>query len=619
MVLEATTRTSSTRSDVGVGTSAAAGPSGSDAGGDDGSAERSSDFAEACFHHAKSKEPTTTDFQHQKDGPGKLDHAQSGLLHLWWGVIQDQLGTLTREIDSLRQANSQMQMRQTEALVQRSEAQAEAANESMAAMARLTQEQETLRAALQAEHEERTNICAAIWEAVRQESEKQSAAFHEEQKAMAARLEQEERTRVSTEEEFAEVARRLAASIESQADDQSTALQVLQAEVHTLRADVATERETWAQRRADIQGKIVQYIEEQRGLLMEERTAREAAERQTAEERADRVASLELLDQKVQVNHASILAEVANLRQDHDTSRKEHQKSLDNLESLVVEQIAQVQLDVAKATGDLQEKLGVLQQSLADPKTELRQVVNDMCAKERDQTKQLLSRAKQILDTDEGLRQRLQTLLASQMVSRTDFTSEIDRLWRAVDKTGNSATRMTSSTRSPCRRSPSVQTPTSSDINPRQPVTPVSGCTGSVAVPASLRSRSGSPSARRVPTTGVLGAASTAQMSARHAASMSVSPSSSVSGSIVPGMTAGPFSHSSSQSQASLQQSLHMTPRALSLPTAMPEPLGVTGALGGIEGPRVPGQALAAPPMHASAMLARPGNHPAPPVSIAHR
>merc|ERR1740133_790132 len=95
-----------------------------DSGGDRDSA--SSVRREApCFR--SSLEALTGDASKGKEGA--IDQTQTGVLNLWWGLIQDQMGTLTREIDALRLANSQIQARQTEALMNRSDPHGERVNE----------------------------------------------------------------------------------------------------------------------------------------------------------------------------------------------------------------------------------------------------------------------------------------------------------------------------------------------------------------------------------------------------------------------------------------------------------------------------------------------------------
>jgi hypothetical protein len=48
------------------------------------------------------------------DIPG--DHSQAHLLQLWWGLVQDQLASSNREIESLRRANSQLEARLTQTI-----------------------------------------------------------------------------------------------------------------------------------------------------------------------------------------------------------------------------------------------------------------------------------------------------------------------------------------------------------------------------------------------------------------------------------------------------------------------------------------------------------------------
>lgn len=64
---------------------------------------------------------------------------------------------------------------------------------------------------------------------------------------------------------------------------------------------------------------------------------------------------------------------------------------------------------------------------------EVQRLVADLCSKERAQAKTLLSRAKQILDSDEALRERLGEVLQCEMVSKPEFLEEIARLWQRVN------------------------------------------------------------------------------------------------------------------------------------------------------------------------------------------
>jgi hypothetical protein len=63
---------------------------------------------------------------------------------------------------------------------------------------------------------------------------------------------------------------------------------------------------------------------------------------------------------------------------------------------------------------------------LAD--SEVRKLVTDICTKEREQAKILLSHAKQILDSDKVLRQRLQGVLQAEMVSKDELRDEMTRM-----------------------------------------------------------------------------------------------------------------------------------------------------------------------------------------------
>lgn len=77
----------------------------------------------------------------------------------------------------------------------------------------------------------------------------------------------------------------------------------------------------------------------------------------------------------------------------------------------------------------LREEFG--QKSFASD-AQLKKLVTDLCAKEREQAKSLLAHAKQILESDEVLRQRLQSVLQCEMVSKEEFLEEIRSLRQAM-------------------------------------------------------------------------------------------------------------------------------------------------------------------------------------------
>lgn len=63
---------------------------------------------------------------------------------------------------------------------------------------------------------------------------------------------------------------------------------------------------------------------------------------------------------------------------------------------------------------------------------EVKRLMGDMCAKEREQVKTLLGHAKNMLDSDEALRAKLEAVLQSEMVTKAEFFNEINRLWQTV-------------------------------------------------------------------------------------------------------------------------------------------------------------------------------------------
>jgi hypothetical protein len=332
--------------------------------------------------------PSTT----STDGREGLDQTEVGVMHLWWGLIQDQLGTLSREIDSLRHSQTQLQARQTEAFMQQAES--ERVADTVARLAKLfeVEKQERiegcekimedliaeqssrtvaqeeyqhslcrLQAALNDEASERQaaqrsqcdQVCQALEtlrEEFRQEMDRQTSHLRHD-------LSREADARLKTNEDFLEHVRKLSASMENDRDSQGTRVTMLQLQLDSLTNEFQAEREDWSQKRGVLQEKIIQSLGQQEELLSKEKLAREAHE-----------ASLE----------ARIDAE----------SRK--------LEA------------------------------------NLKHLLTDTCNREREQTKTLLGKARQILESDEALRERLQSLLGCEMVTRADFTSETARLWQAL-------------------------------------------------------------------------------------------------------------------------------------------------------------------------------------------
>lgn len=332
--------------------------------------------------------PSTTSTE-SKEG---LDQTDMGVMNLWWGLIQDQLGTLSREIDSLRHSQTQLQARQTEALMQ--QADYDKVGENVARIAKM----------LEAEKQDRIDGCERIWETVKAEQSSHAvnqkeyqlslsrlqASIHDEvserqaaQKSLGDQLRQalismkddlreeldgqivgfrhelvrEADARANRDEDLAEYLRKLSASVESERESQGSCLAMLQSQLDILSNEFHIEREDWSQKRTTLQEKIIRSLGEQEELLSKERQARDAQQ-----------ASLE----------------------------------------------AQVDVECRKMEADL------------------KHILADTCNREREQTKALLGRTRQILESDEALRERLQNLLSSEMVSKADFTSETSRLWQAL-------------------------------------------------------------------------------------------------------------------------------------------------------------------------------------------
>mmetsp|Transcript_68307 Transcript_68307/g.108386 ORF Transcript_68307/g.108386 Transcript_68307/m.108386 type:complete len:337 (+) Transcript_68307:28-1038(+) len=70
--------------------------------------------------------------------------------------------------------------------------------------------------------------------------------------------------------------------------------------------------------------------------------------------------------------------------------------------------------------------------AMLEMKADLQQWVRNEFEQEFNQTKTMLARARQILDSDENLRTELQNLMQTEMVSKNDFFQETQKLWNEV-------------------------------------------------------------------------------------------------------------------------------------------------------------------------------------------
>jgi hypothetical protein len=104
--------------------------------------------------------------------------------------------------------------------------------------------------------------------------------------------------------------------------------------------------------------------------------------------------------------------------------RSRRQKSESDLEQRLVESIESMVTDMRKTVGDM---------------------VSEICGKERDQAKALLSHAQQMLESDTVLRDRLHRVLQREMVSKDEFLEEVGRLWKNMTtETGTTPVRILS-------------------------------------------------------------------------------------------------------------------------------------------------------------------------------
>lgn len=225
-------------------------------------------FKEACF-------PPSHETLKCKDGV--VDY---GVLNLWWGLVQDQMGTLSLELDSLRLAHTQLQTRQADVLFQHVEL--EKVNESRVLIDQLADEQALFRAALQAERHERIAACDA-WASLKEELWTRTASNEEQQQLMsdlraslAAEVAQRQEAEGRQGEQLSEeLERKLLAAAEKDKNHQGSCNSMLELQLESLGREIKSEREEWSLRRAELQKNIILHISEQENVLSAERLARE--------------------------------------------------------------------------------------------------------------------------------------------------------------------------------------------------------------------------------------------------------------------------------------------------------------------------------------------------------
>lgn len=284
-----------------------------------------------------------------------MDQTQTSILEMWWSLVQDQVGAMSREIESLRLANAQIQVRLAEVLTQRTEA-----NESSKSAALIAQEVQRLHAELHAEKEERSRQLETTREGLKDELRRheqsiaeqlqrdrvQSSCLSEEVGSLQQALELEKTSRCDADQALGEQLQKLVAEVQQEHQHHVAEFNQLQHRVEAVGKDIDAEREEWTSRRSNLLGKILQHISDQ------------------------------------------------------DQSAKQERQ--------------------------------LLERQKESDKEELQQLIAVSCAKERESTKAMLERAQRILDSDDALREKLQVLLHTDVVSKADFASEAQRIWQAI-------------------------------------------------------------------------------------------------------------------------------------------------------------------------------------------
>lgn len=267
------------------------------------------------------------------------DQKDAGLLQMWWGLIQDQLGTMTREIDSLRAANSQIQARLTEALMQRSGAQEDLDRVRSQLMSSLDEK------ASSSQHEkqgdELRQMIVSLGNELRKEVSQRAAAFDELWQAHK----KEATERATRDEELAESGRRHTTALETEAQNFSSCLQMLQSQVTSISKSLSSEREEWAQRRADAQAK--------QDLHQKALVEHVAAEKMTREQQIQSMLS------QVRSDRDATHAEFLNRVVEEETTRMTAVAALDG-------RVRELQQVFEQSISDCQSNLGELREQSVD-------------------------------------------------------------------------------------------------------------------------------------------------------------------------------------------------------------------------------------------------------------
>mmetsp|Transcript_160274 Transcript_160274/g.307542 ORF Transcript_160274/g.307542 Transcript_160274/m.307542 type:complete len:648 (-) Transcript_160274:112-2055(-) len=458
------------------------------------------------FHASNCQPAETADESFVVNVQADQTQSESGLMKVWCALMQDQVGTVIRDMDSLRASNSQ--------LLTRLDAQANLANDNMMSMHRLEQEVKNIKLAEQAEREERSAAFNKAWDAISAETQKRAEIRDEQQRAflqLRSVLDEEIRTRQDAHERQDEKVHKFLANFRSefraeleqqsnlikQALDLQTALKqvverearersvleenvagmttkwtaavekamkscssgqdMLQSQIELITKDISAERRDWGLRRAELQSKILHSLAEQEVMLVQERQARhEQYEKLSTVERQARAAQHESL-----------------------------------LEKLSSERSANSKL-IAENRDELQQ---LLTDTVASHAAEFRQFVSESCMRERETSKEAY----------EALRLRLQEVLQETMVSKTEFSGEAQRLWQAVQQSPIKTSPLRAS--SPGERTATLETRRTSSLPGSVTATPAKVWTSGTFVTANAPSaRTISPPRRMssAPSAGVL-------------------------------------------------------------------------------------------------------------------
>lgn len=459
----------------------------------------------------------------------------SGILHTWWALIQDQLGNVVREVDSLRASNAKIQARLTEDLMQRKAGHAELKKEN----AEIAQEQKSLKHDMQTAKVNMEHVCQIqkMSEDIQAQSrtdaktrerieelrihatsmderaarieksfQQQIDRLHELVGSLSKDLRKEVDQRTIANDQVVRDIGVLQEAIRNQVLEIDSTFQMLNSKVASLESGLSAVREDGARRQSFLQGSIVKQFGEQKELIQKTISEEIGAERSLREESVQKLAAqldadgetrrsdidaykcqalyvenfkieLEILRTAITQMASDGTAREERIRKEIDTAvfgrsssqttQAESQMcfSSDDLAELR-NQVAQGCASVAQGcascactaievkqemsacfdalkgiiTEERKSRKDAFKSLEADLKSgalgcssnEIKKLVADLCEKEREQAKALLEHVKQISDSDKVMRQRLGVVLHSDLVTKDDFSNEINRLWETV-------------------------------------------------------------------------------------------------------------------------------------------------------------------------------------------